>query len=802
MDQNSKIDNLIRRFDAIYNRQSSMNIELEQIRLELEKLKNEQGQTAVEQPVEQFVELPKTDIFEARPASISPLNVDNQHVTQNVDLGKIDISERLKVQEIPQLKQPNDLEKFIGENLANKIGIVITVMGIAVGVKYAIDNNLISPLTRIILGYLMGFGLYATSVRLRPKYTDLSAVILGGALASFYFITYAAYDFYALIPQALAFVMMLVVTVFTVIAALSYDRQIIAVGGLVGAYFVPFLLSNNSDRPEILFSYMAIINVGILAVAFKRYWQVLYYLAFAVTWLIFSGWIISGYRDERFALAFTFLIIFFGIFYATFLAYKFIKDKQFDVGDVLLLLINATIFYGFGYFLLDSNEIGQHLLGVFTLVNAIIHFGVSMAVFKRQLADKNLFFLVSGLVLVFITMAIPVQLDGHWVTLFWAGEMALVFWIGRTKGISTYERLSYPLWVLTFLSLMGEWVKYALYDPNTPDTRITPIINILFLTTAIVTAAYLFIRKVNNYTVDEGNPESIGKGSEPAFKHDSNFKSTLNHLLTIASIFLIFMTFFNEIATFFNQNYADSYRQIGKESYEGVHDEIIQTLKINWLINYTLFFVTLALFLNLKKFKHQTLALITSVAAVFVLGIFLLIGLYGLGELKNAYLLNIQGEYYVQPKSLIGLRYISYVLVAALIYGLYQTILTFFKGNKTYYKQFEVGFSGTMLWLIASEMVNWLEIMRYDGIYKLAISILFGIFALALVAYGINKSKRHLRIAAIVLFAFTLVKLFLYDLAEMGTISKTIAMISLGVLLLIVSFLYNKFKDIIFGDDE
>jgi Predicted membrane protein (DUF2339) len=267
------------------------------------------------------------------------------------------------------------------------------------------------------------------------------------------------------------------------------------------------------------------------------------------------------------------------------------------------------------------------------------------------------------------------------------------------------------------------------------------------------------------------------------------------------SIFLIFTIFFNEIATFFNQNYADSYRQIGKESYDGVHDEILQTLKINWLINYTLAFVTLALFLNLKKFKHQTVALITSVAAVFVLGIFLLIGLYGLGELKNAYLFNIQGEYYVQPKSLIGLRYISYALVAALIFGLYQTIQTFFN-EKEYKKWFEVGFSGTILWLIASEMVNWLEIMRYDDIYKLAISILFGVFALGLIAYGINKGKRHLRIAAIALFAATLLKLFLYDMADMGTISKTIAMISLGVLLLVISFLYNKFKDIIFGDDD
>tara|TARA_R110002020_G_scaffold466285_2_gene688741 strand:+ start:11189 stop:11689 length:501 start_codon:yes stop_codon:yes gene_type:complete len=62
----------------------------------------------------------------------------------------------------PPLDRPkvkSDLEKFIGENLINKIGIIITVMGVAIGAKYSIENDLISPLTRIILGYLTGLGL-------------------------------------------------------------------------------------------------------------------------------------------------------------------------------------------------------------------------------------------------------------------------------------------------------------------------------------------------------------------------------------------------------------------------------------------------------------------------------------------------------------------------------------------------------------------------------------------------------------------------------------------------------------------
>ena len=82
--------------------------------------------------------------------------------------------------------------------------------------------------------------------------------------------------------------------------------------------------------------------------------------------------------------------------------------------------------------------------------------------------------------------------------------------------------------------------------------------------------------------------------------------------------------------------------------------------------------------------------------------------------------------------------------------------------------------------------------------YKLGLSILFGIYALLMVGIGIWKRKVHLRIAAIVLFSATLLKLFFYDLTDMDTISKTIVFVILGVLLLIISFLYNKYRGVIF----
>ena len=107
-----------------------------------------------------------------------------------------------------------------------------------------------------------------------------------------------------------------------------------------------------------------------------------------------------------------------------------------------------------------------------------------------------------------------------------------------------------------------------------------------------------------------------------------------------------------------------------------------------------------------------------------------------------------------------------------------------------------------MLWTISSELINWFDIFGYNESYKLGLSILWGIFSLVLIVLGIYQHKKYLRIGAIILFGITLAKLFFYDIAELGTISKTIVFVSLGILLLIISFLYNKFKDVIFNDGK
>ena len=157
---------------------------------------------------------------------------------------------------------------------------------------------------------------------------------------------------------------MVVFTGFAVVAAIRYDKQVIAHIGLVGAYAVPFLLSEGSGKVAILFTYMAIINVGILLIALKKYWKPLYYSSFFCTWLIFGAWYFTKYKSaEHFTLAFSFLTIFFIIFYILILTYKLIHKDRFLSGEIYLLLLNAFLFYGIGYTMINGEKNGDQLLG-------------------------------------------------------------------------------------------------------------------------------------------------------------------------------------------------------------------------------------------------------------------------------------------------------------------------------------------------------------------------------------------------------------------------------------------------------
>lgn len=787
------IGNLLEKLELLLRRQEHFDLEVKQLKKEILQLRNGPMQTKEEDIIPAPIEKPEI-------ADTSKEAKQEADIIKNVANTVLEAPSKLPAAErvVPTPKKPkgkSNIEKFIGENLINKIGILITIIGVVIGAKYSIENNLISPLTRIILGYVLGLGLIGFGIKLKAKYTSYSAVLVSGALAIMYFITYAGFSFYELFPQLFAFGLMLVFTVFGVFAALHYNKQVIAHIGLVGAYAVPFLLSNDSGNVTVLFSYVAIINMGILFISLKKYWKALYYVAFGFTWLLYAGWRIFSYRpEEHFQIALVFATVFFLIFYATFLGYKVIKSEKFKVSDVFMLLLNSFIFYGLGFSLLEGHETGKDLLGVFTLVNALVHFGVTSLIYKKKLGDKNLFYLAAGLVLTFITMAIPVQLNGNWVTLLWTAEAALLFWIGRSKKVKPYEYMSYPLMVLAFFSLLLDWgdAYGGNYLYNETSQPLSTIFNSTFLTTLLFLAGFGFI-----YWLQGKYEMVLSNGKKPFVSKLMDFA------VPSALLVVLYSAFYLEIEYFFSKLYHASELNIkAEDGYEMTnYNYNLLNLQEVWLMIYSLIFVSLLSLVNTFKLKNRILGITTLVLGIMVAGVFLTGGLYILSELRDNLLNGELKEYYNITNYNLWIRYVAFAFFGLLIVSNYKLIRQAFM-RINFNIPFELLIHLSMLWVISSELINWMAIGESDQSYKLGLSILWGIYALVLIILGIWKNKKYLRIAAIALFGVTLVKLFFYDIASLNTISKTIVFVSLGLLLLVISFLYNKYKHKITDENE
>ncbi len=697
-------------------------------------------------------------------------------------------------------KAKSNIEKFIGENLLNKIGIAITIIGVGIGAKYAIDHQLISPLARIIIGYVIGFILAGFGFRLKKKYTNFSAVLVSGSISIMYFITYFARSLYALMPLEAAFGLMVFLTVIAVGLAIYYNRQVIAHIGLVGAYGVPFLLGDNSGNVLILFSYTAIINIGILVISFVKYWKPLVYSSFGLTWLMFGGWYITKYTSYvYFDIALIFVAIYFVLFYISILAFKLIKKEKTGVDDGILIVLNSFLFFGIGFNATWDHwntypVLSRNSLTAFTVSNGLIHFLVAGIVLLAKNRNKTLLYILQTLAIIFITISIPVYFKGTWIWMLWSCEAALLFAIGRFRKSSFYEVISWPVILTAFIGCVAQWLMvYRFYFRHESMEALVPVLNINFMNGLLCIACFSFIAILNKSKKWVSN-----------FITEKSVYDAVNFCLPVIVIATIYYTFRVEMAIYFEQLYDNSATKVfpeGLESYTSDKNYDYKRFKMIWIINYSLLFSTIVSFINMYRIKSRITAFIGMSMSLVVIFMFLTQGLYQLAALRDSYVVSSLSEFYHRGPINIGIRYISLALVGLMLGTLYvYTRRDFIKVNLKI--AFEFCFHTIVLWILSSEIIYWMNGFTTWQSYKLGLSILWGVYSLILIALGIAKKKLYLRITAIVLFAITLLKLFAYDIADLDTISKTIMFIALGLLLLVISFLYIKYKHIIFEDKE
>jgi len=336
---------------------------------------------------------------------------------------------------------PPDLENRIAGNWFNRIGIVAILIAISSGLKWAFDNNVIGPSGRVAIGVLLGALMLPWSQWLLGKgYSYFSEGIAALGEATLFLSVWAGCQYYTLYSRDVGFTAMIVITAVMAAVAIGRDSQRIAVLSLLGGLLTPILASSGKDQQVVLFGYLILLGVGALAIASKKEWKSLVPIAFIGTQIYFWGWYNEFFhRTSPLERTVVFATLFFFLYAALPMA-KAMRGLVSAELDIAMILLNAFAYSGALFILLWPED--KWPLTLLFLALAAGHVAVARlipAAADNQPALARL--LYAGLALTFLTLAVPVRLEGKWITLSFSVEGAILVWTGF-RGASNFLRQS------------------------------------------------------------------------------------------------------------------------------------------------------------------------------------------------------------------------------------------------------------------------------------------------------------------------------------------------------------------------
>ncbi|MFD3003237.1 DUF2339 domain-containing protein [Pontibacter toksunensis] len=677
----------------------------------------------------------------------------------------------------PSFFQRNpDWEKFIGENLINKLGIAILVLGIGFFVKYAIDQEWINEVGRVAIGILAGGLLLGIAHRLRKSYQAFSSVLIGGGLAILYFTIAIAFHEYALFSQTVAFILMVGITGFTIFLSMAYNRLELAVLALIGGFGSPFMVSTGEGNYTVLFTFVLILNLGILVLAYFKKWNLLNIIAYIFTVILYGGWLgtrVVGVAEPPYIGALVFATLFYLVFFGMNIINNLKEQRRFTGPEFMMLLSNTFFYYAAGMFILHHVADGAYK-GLFTVVLAVFNFVFAYLLYQNRTTDRNLVYLLIGLVLTFLSLAAPVQLEGNYITLFWALEAVLLIWLSQKSRIGLIRVASVAVLVLMFLSLIIDWRIYSFTDVAVA-LELPVIFNKIFITGMVVVAALAATNRLLKQEQENIMVTMLNAGTYKAIVKTALF----------ATLYLVLL-------------FELHYQLIYSTATYGTRACILASYNYVYLLGLMLWAIGQP---NTEIKKGA------AVVAAFGAVMYLLVLHPIVVESRNAYL---QGA--ADAKADLWWHYLPLLLVL-LVVVLFLRVVWQQYGFTHKLGKFSLWFSSFVVVFLASAELEHLSLLSFyqrdlpleaqlSQIRKIGFPILWGLSSFVLMMVGMRHKVKTLRVISLTLFFLTLLKLFLFDIRGISEGGKIAAFICLGVLLLVVSFMYQKLKNLILEDDS
>ncbi len=563
---------------------------------------------------------------------------------------------------------------------------------------------------------------------------------------------------------------MFVITLFSTFVAIAYDRQELIILAQLGGFAVPFIVSTGSGNYHVLFTYIIILNIGMLFISYYKKWWLLNFISFVLTIGIFGVWYntkmdftSSVYRD-----ALVYASIYYVIFSFAFMLHNIARKTKAVYLDIAAFIANTTFYYAIGINIFN-NFLPQYQ-GLFTLILGIYNLIYAIIIFKKFNFDYTIIYVLVGTALTLATVTIPIQFSGNYVTLFWMAEGVLLFWLATKSKIQSFALAAVIVQILAVFSLIQDWQQYF---RNTLEGNF--VLNQMFITGILMILSLIASKRL--FKTNSYNIKVLGI-------HIPDLLYT--RILTYLAIILGYLVPLLDIDYFTQLNFVN------------------YGTRIEFSVVYHMLYTTFIIYLGIKSKNNIQVNIAYIITVINIIAY--LSFLYRIPLLEKIHSLS-------EPKIASNIAFwIHYIVSATFI----MQLITIYKSlieNKPFNK-----FSLNIVpWILAfifvfvasSEMniaFTYRAISLEDFhitltfVSKVILPILWGSLSFVFLIYGIRKNLKTTRIVALVLLGITIIKLFAYDIKNVSETGKIIAFILLGLLILIISFVYQKIKRLVIDD--
>ena len=603
------------------------------------------------------------------------------------------------------------------------VGGIALLLGLGFLLRFAIENNLISPALRIALGLVLGAILAGLGYWLEARMRNFAHILLGTGLGAWYISLYAMTMIYNLVPTSIGFVMVCGVTIAGIALALRFNTQSLAVFAMVGGFLTPFLLGSSDTSPHAFFIYLLLLNAVMFVVSWYKPWRVLPGLSFIGTYIAYGVWA-YGNAEIVWYIPFTYLAILFLTFFGRSILRVF-KNKL-DDADYTLLCANPLFFFACMSSLHPANIETRVWAAGLAVAFALLHLVVAIG--RERIA-------FIGIGSMFLAIAAPLYFEqSRWFLLAWTFEALILGIIADKLKSRLLDLLSHTLFGLAAVGLI-RFLGTAGGSMAWFNARI--LVLALAIVAFIIMAWYDQHKRMNEHQAK---------------------RPPLSSAHLIVTYILILITITSEIAVFYQPN------------------------QLLWMATSSVILGSLAIMAGLwiGSFSLR----VTGIATI---------GISGLIVIVEALT--------VRPEQIFFSPRVLALLICAAVVG---AVRVYLRSADNGLSKDESAFLKPATWLasnifliflVSMEAVNGARILGGTSqTRQVALSVAWLVYGIALVIYGIIGKSILSRGAAVALFALAIGKIVLIDTAELDNFARFVTFISLGGVLMVSGFLYNRFK--------